>query len=69
MAIKDKESGQERELTRFEKERIIENREEARRRRLTKLRIKENKERAEDIRKARKEEAKEEGVDAELADL
>ena len=39
MAIKEKESGQERELTRFEKEGMIKNREEAMRRRVTKLHI------------------------------
>lgn len=39
------------------------------RRRLTKLRMNESKERAEDIRKARREKAKEEYIGAELADL
>ena len=68
MAIKDKESGHERELTRYEKDRMIE-KDEARRRRLTKLRIRENKERPEDIRKARKEGANDEEIEAVLADL
>ena len=63
-AIKDKESGHERQLTSWENERVIANRDEARRRRLMKPRIIENQEKAEDIRRTIREEAKEEEIDA-----
>ena len=49
-AIKDKEMGEERHLTKDEKERIMANREEARRRRLRKLSISESKETTEKVR-------------------
>ena len=51
-AIKDKETGKRRELTGEEKERIVNNIDEARGRRLRKLKIAENKARAEKMRKS-----------------
>ena len=68
-AIKDKESGEERNLSKWEEERITANRDEARKTRLMKMRISESKEKAEEVRRIRKEEAKENEIDAELANL
>ena len=53
-AIKDKETGEGRQLTKDGKERIISNREEARRRRLRKLSISESKGKVEEIKKTQK---------------
>lgn len=68
-AIKDKETGEARLLTKDEKERIMANRDDARERRFRKLTISENKAKAEEIREYRKEEAKEKEVDDALAEL
>ena len=68
-AIKDKETGEQRELTSEEKERVMTNKDEARERRLRKLRISENKAKAEEIREYRKNDAMEKGVGDALAEL
>ena len=57
LAIKDKESGEKKELTGREKEMIANSIDEARSRRLRKLRIVENRARAEEVREHRKREA------------
>lgn len=68
-AIKDKETGKRRELTREEKERTVNNKDEARGRRLRKLRIVENKAKTEEGKEHRKNEAEEEEIDEALAEL
>ena len=68
-AIKDKESGEERNLTKWEKENRMANKEEARERRLIKMCISESKEKAEEVSRIRKEEAKENEINAELSNL
>ena len=67
-AIKDKETGERRELTRSEKDRIAANMDEARNRRLQKQRIAENKAKAREIKEHRRKEAKEKEINEALAD-
>ena len=68
-AIRDKESGEQRELTRGEKERIMTNKDDARGRRLKKLRTAENRANAEEIKEHRKKEAMGKEIDVAPAEL
>ena len=68
-AIKDKVTGEQRELTREEKERIMTNKDDARGRRLRKLRTAENRAKAEGIKEQRKKEAMGKEIDVALAEL
>ena len=68
-AIKDKESGERRELTGREKEVIANNIDEARSRRLRKLKIAENRAKTEEIKEFRKNGAEEKEIDEALAEL
>ena len=68
-AIKDKESGERRELTGKEKEMIANNIDEARSRRLRKLKIAESRAKAEEVREHRKKEAEDKEIDDAIGEL